>query len=190
MESKKLSVYVKRGKAIQTGELFDDTIPENAHFITHWSEKLGGQAADEKATASNGKKGKEPKSTGPAPLSIMHELDKKKKELESQKLQQEVLKLEMDLAKKAGQVIPTELVKSLFAQTFKGFTVAFKHAVDNILIEISKRKKFSNEEMAEYRGRLVQKINEAVDKGVVDSQKNITNVVNEYTERRKQGERG
>lgn len=189
MESKKLSVYVKRGKAIPTGDMFDDSIAENIYFIQKHSSKAKASGVEEKQPESSGKKSKGGATKSSPPISPLHELDKRKKELESQKLQQEILKLELDLSKKSGQVIPTDLVKPLFQQHFKSFTVSFHQAIDNILVEIGKRKKLSLSELAELRGRMVAVINTAVANGVESSKKSVANVVSEYAAKRKQGER-
>jgi len=88
-----------------------------------------------------------------------------------------------------GEVIPTEVVKSIFAQHFKSISHNFKDTVDNFLADISAKHKFTNEDMASYKGKLIKSINKSIEEGVTESKKSIRSIVKEYSEKRGKGER-
>jgi hypothetical protein len=118
-----------------------------------------------------------------------YELDKKRSELTNEQMQ---LKIDMErvkLEKQMGQVIPTELVKSVIAQHSKSITVAFQIAGNDLIANMAKRKGFSGEEVAELRAVLTNAINKAVADSVNESKKTLKNIVAEYSAKRGVGER-
>ena len=117
------------------------------------------------------------------------EMDNALKRLEMEKKELEVEKLKIQNAKLNGEVIPTELVKMIFAQHFKSVTTAFHQGADNFITEITKRLDLKREEMVKLRKELVEIINQAVNDSIEDSKGSIDNIQEEYSEKRGIGER-
>lgn len=117
------------------------------------------------------------------------EMDNALKRLEMEKKELEVEKLKIQNAKLNGEVIPTDLVKMIFAQHFKSVTTAFHQGADNFITEITKRLDLKRDEMVMLRKELVEIINQAVNDSIEDSKGSIDNIQEEYSEKRGIGER-
>lgn len=116
-------------------------------------------------------------------------LSKKKMKADTAyKLRQEEL-ARLRIQKQRGILIPTALVKVVFKQHSQSILVEFKNSVDSILTILRKRKNLDANEVAEIRGELQQAINDSVGKSISRSQKSISNIVNEYAEKKEVGER-
>lgn len=199
MVTNALSVYIKRGKVILSGEFVDGELLQNKEFLKKWSEKNGVKqpvAIDINPDI----KTKEPKIDKPKRINNesddgyaspggLYALDKEKKTLDIEKTAEEIQLLKVKNEKARAVVVPTELVKALFSQHTKSILVEFSNSVDNIITKISKKKALSNNEVAEIRKELIEEINIAVDKSIDESKKNIKNLMNEYSEKKGVGER-
>lgn len=197
--TKDLSNYIKRGKVVLSGELIDDEIKENVEFIKKRAELKVKEVIEKSSPANHEHKAASPNyekiktyihenRTEPSDLSIV-ELEKIKKTLDIDKITEEIEILKKKNEKLAGESIPTDLVKMLFAQYSKSVATSFHTAADNFLMEISKKHDIDREEMAKLRGELIKKINEANHKSIEDSQKMISNIVSEFTAKKQQGEK-
>lgn len=202
IKTRELSVYVKRGKVILSGDLVDDTIEINQQFIYSRSKKSGSKTPDPVVA--------DPKNPG---LTVIHsvenkkqilkpttpedlekklnwqQLDLEKKKLDIEKTTEEIEILKVKKDKLHGAVIPTEVVKMLFAQQFKSVTAAFHLGADNYLMELAKLKGLNREEVATLRGKLIEIINVAISDSVTESKKMIVNIISEYSERKEVGEK-
>lgn len=116
-------------------------------------------------------------------------LSKQQQQMQIKKLTEEVDILKIKKEKMQGEVIPTDLVKTVIVQHSKSIVSEFYNAADSLLMKISKLKGLDRNEMAELRGELVGVINQAVNDSVVSSKKMIKNIVNEYATKRGRGER-
>lgn len=202
MATNQLSVYVSRKKVVLSGEFIDTSIPQNRDFLKRRQEKYGQKqpANPSQETKQPSKPNvKEPVIESSAPEidfpddddsgSSYAVLDKKEKALNIKKKREEIEILKVKKEKLHGVLIPTDLVKVLMAQHYKSVSTAFQHASDNLIMEMSKKKKLNRNEVAELRGHLVKIINKAVNDSIDDSKDNIKNIVSEYSERRGVGER-
>jgi hypothetical protein len=88
-----------------------------------------------------------------------------------------------------GKLIPTELVKMVFAQHSQSLVTSFKNGADVLLMDISKRKELTRKENAELNGRLIQIINKCIDDAIKGSTKMLNSIISEHTEKREKGER-
>jgi hypothetical protein len=102
------------------------------------------------------------------------ELEKKRKELHLQELQ---------LAKKQGQLMPTDLAQATIKQFSKDIITGFYQSIDNLLTEIGKKRRMERDEMAELRTIMRKLLNEGVDKAVDLSQKSVINIAGAYSEK-------
>lgn len=198
LETKNLSVYIGRKKVFLTGELIDSTNEFNAAFLE--KRKRHSESTDnsnEIVTISQEKKTnnniKEPPAQFSLPLSTDDEAyssaERKLKQLDGQKRLVEIEKLEFDLAKKRGEVIPTELISPLFLQHNQSIITEFKNAADEVLRAFSKKKELSVNESAEMKGELVSIINQAMKRAIDQSLKSIDNIIEEFSNKKGVGER-
>jgi hypothetical protein len=198
-----LSNYIKRGKVILSGDYIDDSIPQNKEFL----EKRGVKASPQSSSATT----KKPRVDRPqiTPLEVeglgdpdipeddeddsggesLHLLSKKRQKVEIRKKNRETVLLELKIKKQRGEVIPTELVKDAFGQFSRRMAIEFKNSVDQILTELTKKKDFNLNEIAELRGLMLSSINLSVESGVHIAKKDIDNIVNQHIEKRGIGER-
>lgn len=189
-----LSVYIKRGKIIiGENELIDTTNEKNNAFIL----KQGGKKTNrekenavietvEAETVFEKPKIK-PRVNLPnqqteteTEFQNIAALDKKKLELDVKKKQADLEAVLIKNAKAKGEVIPFELMKPLIAQNNQSLTTAFKNAADEVLAAMAKKKNFSNTEVAELNGVLVQAINTAIKKATDQSIKSLEILINDY----------
>lgn len=118
-----------------------------------------------------------------------YNLERQIKEAELEKKEQDIELNKLKIAKLSGEVIPTSLVKDVFAQHFKSVTTAFHQGCDNFIMTIAKVTGMKKEDMARMRGELIDIVNEAVRDGVAESKESVKNIVGEYKEKRGIGER-
>lgn len=118
-----------------------------------------------------------------------YNLDRQIKEAELEKKEQDIELNKLKIAKLSGEVIPTELVRVIFAQHFKSVTTAFHQGCDNFIMTIAKVTGMKKKDMARMRGELIEIVNEAVRDGVSESKESVKNIVGEYKEKRGIGER-
>lgn len=191
-----LSVYIKRGKVIiGKNGLIDTNNEKNNAFIL----KQGGKKVNRvkentvietvyaeevfekpkikaKVNLTNQKSENETEEE----FQNIAALDKKKLELDVKKKQADLEAVLIKNAKAKGEVIPFELMKPLIAQNNQSLTTAFKNAADEVLAAMAKKKNFSNTEVAELNGVLVQAINTAIQKATNQSIKTLEILINEY----------
>jgi len=186
-----LSNYIRRGNIFLTddGDFLDDSVPQNAAFLDRMSAK--------KTKVEKGKK-KKTTHAAAAPVTdpavtekrnARFDLDLRKKELDIAKTERETELLAMNLNKKSGVLIPTDLVKALFSQHAKSMTVSFYQAVENLLVDISKKAHLTAEDLSNLRGKLKEIVNSAVDNSVEESKKTLTTMLADFSDRKNSWER-
>lgn len=189
-----LSVYKKRGYVIiGEDDMVDDANPINAQFLADCEQKalLKGEkkvTPPGKSGAQQEKKAKKPSGTKEqkelhAKAGKKLDLDSRKREIEIQKMQQESLQVSMKNEKMMGKIIPTDVVKALFAQHFRSVTVAFKQGADIIAVEFGKKAKLNRNDMAELKGSLIRVINKAVEESVEESRKSLNSLISDYSKK-------
>jgi hypothetical protein len=186
MSTRQLAVHINRGEVIMTGDKIDDTIVENVEFISRRKDKKNGTGHKKfDVKVESVKQSKEEK----AQLQERRKLDTTIKELEVDRLKETNELLKLKKQKIHGTVIPVDLVKMLFDQHFKSVTISFQQGVDNIIVEISKKKKLTREETAKLREKMVKVINHAVGESLKNTGKNLIAMQKQYSETRGAGER-
>lgn len=202
LQSRELSTYIKRGKVFLSGDLIDDAITQNAEFMQKRAalllKKNGGDPAVVKTThhddvSPNYKNIKAHKFSDvpPAPgdKTPIVELERTKLILGNIKTTEEIEKIRLHNAKAAGESIPIDTVKVVVAQLAKGFITAFQNSSENFLIEISKKVGMDRVVLADSKGLLFKNINDAINKAVDESKKQITDIVKEYAVKKEPGEK-
>lgn len=178
-----LSNYIQRGKVIlEDNGLVDDQHPDNVLFA---SKRVGKTSKLKPMKTAKGKKGKfTPNTDRDKKLGERMKLESLKKTTEVERMQHEIALKELQFAKMSGKVIPTELVKRLFAQHFKSMTMAFKQAADLLLVEFGKKAKMNRNDIAEMKGALVTVINRAVEDGTKATGKTLASIVTEHSQQK------
>lgn len=90
--------------------------------------------------------------------------------------------------KMRGEVIPTEMVKILFAQHSKNTIVEFENSLDKVLTILAKEIGMNNKTISKYRGIIKKEINIAVDSTISKTKEDIINIIEEFSEKRSRGE--
>lgn len=116
------------------------------------------------------------------------ELERIYKYLQGRKIEKEMEVKQIEIEKKKGVVVPSELIKPVFLQHNQFIVTEFKNATDEIIRMIAKKKNLSVNEVAEIRGALTDTINESINKATISSQKNVTNLINDFSDKRGVGQ--
>lgn len=190
MRTKDLAVYISRGKVIvdDDGDI-DTKNPINAQFRESKQMKKEPVKADPVQKTASSPSNNSSKSLFPTHLNTYSELEVEKKKKDIEKITEEIAILKVKKDKLHGIVIPTDMVKVIFAQHTKSILVEFNNSLDKILTRISKRKGLTNDEQAEIRKELNEEINTAVDAAIEESKKGIKSIIEQFAEKRGKGER-
>lgn len=115
--------------------------------------------------------------------------EKKLKHLDAIKRSKDIEKLELDIQKKRGEVIPAALVLPVLLRQNMSLVTAFKNACDTILTKYTKIRELDVNEVADIRGFFLTAINEGSDKACIESEKSIMSIISEYSDKKGIGER-
>lgn len=186
-----LTQYIKRGKVIIDADGSVDTKKRiNLDFKEARTDKSS-VIIDKKPVVVKESKSKLP----PLPQgetasdTRKYNLELQLKHLTIEKAEQEVELNRIRIAKQTGEVIPTDLVRVVVAQIFKGVTTAFHQGCDNFISVIAKQTGMNATDKAKLRGELIGIVNQSVIDGQAENKANIKNIVEEYSEKRGQGEK-
>lgn len=110
----------------------------------------------------------------------MYSLEREKKSIDIERARQELELSELKKQKIRGEVIPTAIVRTAFAQLFGAFSSSFKQEIENLIVEWTQIMHLNRNQQADLRKRLVKILNQGIDKGVEEAKTNIDNVVMEF----------
>lgn len=198
-----LTTYIGRGKVILTGKMIDDSIPENAYFMKVRTDKIAveGEKGEPKGPKkpskilteaevqdTEGSKAEESMKDEEEKRN-MYNLGLEKKKLDIEKVKEDIEIAKLKREKLSGELIPTDLVKIIFATHSKSITTGFHQGVENILSQIAKQAGLDREQIAKIRGNLIDIINKGIKTAGTTSRKDLANVVAEYSQKRERGEK-
>ena len=206
-----LGNYIKRGKVIMSGDYIDDSIPDNKSFLENRLAKIQAKNEDNQIVnpASAVVSITEPdipnvQDPERKPISIpntkssardatpsgksRNQLEIEKKALEIEKLKVDTRLQELKEEKIRGEVIPISLVKGIIMNLSQSILTSHKDADEYLLIRISKEAKLSGDQLAMLRGEMIKSLNEAVEKAIKASQRNIKNLMDEFSIKKEVGE--
>jgi hypothetical protein len=190
--------YIKRGKIIKSGEHIDTNYIVNEAFLKKW------QSGTVKASANpRGRRSKEVDESAPPeipkqklfkpppepPKPSGFEMDAELKEFELRKKKADAELAEEKLRKVRGEVIPSDLIKSVFERYSRSAHMAFKNAAENLLQEIQQLSGLSNKEMADLRSRIIPITNEGIKEAFETALSEVDLIVDEYSQKRGIGEK-
>ena len=191
MEQNSLAVYLKRGDVVLDNDFLDTDDPKNKMFIERrvakgkvpsnpiQTEYVNGQAV---ITENKSK----PTDDG---IPDYAESERRVKYYDALKREKEVEKLELDIQKKRGEVIPSELIPPVILQHNQSIITSIKNEFDEWLRNHAKRYDLGVNEIAEIRTQAVQWINTGMNKATAMSVRAVENIVKDYQDKRGVGER-
>lgn len=196
--TKDLAVYIRRTKIIVKNDQIDTNDPVNAAFLEKKKRSPGETIASGTNSSTNVSKPETtdfiPESTPlenvvPSAGQSLKESERQLKYYDTVKRRKEIEKLSIEIQKKRGEVIPSELVKPVFVQHNQSILSEFKNAADEVVLIFSKKRSLSVNEIAEVKGELVDCINSAIAKAIVASLKSVDSIVQEHTLKRGVGQK-
>lgn len=186
----KLWTYIDRGKIILLGDgKLDTNDPRNKAFLEKWAARTDTNTPIQTPTILESKI----QPTQPQEQSegqSYTESERQLKYLDTIKRQKEIEKLEIEIQKKKGEVVPSELIKPVFLQHNQSIITEFKNATDEIIRIFSKKRSLTVEEVAEIKGETTETINNAINKATFSTVKAVESIVSEHSERKAIGEHG
>lgn len=117
------------------------------------------------------------------------ELERALKESELNKRNKEIELLTLKKQKLDAELIPVELVKSIFLYHNHSIVTAFKECAETYTNSFAHRARLSLEDRAALRGSLVEGINNAITNAQKLSHIQVDNICREYSLKRGQGEK-
>jgi hypothetical protein len=203
-----VSVYVKRGNLVIEDGVLDDRHPINNIFIQKRRAKQSGAPEPARAAASVPKPKPRPSDFENDEDDFNSDTEAKKRqknrkrsgesdygtelirqqELKNEKVLEEIALLRKRNMKMDGEAIPTSAVLSVISFFGKAYTDGTQQFMDNFLNSISARKGLSSAEYAEFRGTIIKGINEIATRANRESKKNISNIIQEFSNSRGVGE--
>lgn len=202
-----VTMAVKRGKILLSGEFVDDTVLENKIWIerqkANASAKIEVQKVDppkvenvpkvEPTPKVEAKKLKQPPLSKPkqrilkdfVPTEVertsesIADLDKAKKEAEIRYKESQTRLSELKEQKLRGENIPTDLVMNVIGMLGHSLQSNYKNGASQLMLEISSRTKMSAELEAEFNGRLIDLINISHSDAIMEAKKGIKSIINE-----------
>lgn len=179
-----LSVYTspKMGKVIVgDDDLIDTENPINFQFLHKWASRYKPPTlVPENKPDADGED---------SDIPTYEQSERRLKHLDAEKREKEVEKLSLDIQKKRGEVIPSELIPPVIMQHNQSIVTAFKNEHEEWLRNFAKQQGMTGVQVAQARGEVVQWINTAMNKATRISINAIEGIVSEYVEKRAVGER-
>jgi hypothetical protein len=188
MTTGNLSNYIARGNVIADGQEIDITHPTNAAFLEKRLKKLGKLNPNEPRKEPTQSSEEMIKLTIDAGTSLT-EITRKKKIADLEKVVNETELLVLKKQKIQGEMVPTDMMFEVTKRLGNHLIYAYRDAWEGFLITMSATHRFSGEDLARYRGKMVELINQAHSLGVNNALKEIDNIANEIKETRGKGER-
>ena len=199
LESKELSVYLGRRKVVlnDSGEI-DDSDSVNYMFMQKRKEKLKKKESlgvvkknVEKAKPEIPKKPQnEEFSRENTSRNELLEMDKQKSQLALEGKRNEITIQQMEIAKKRGELIPTDIVRKLIIQQSEGTKIAYIEASENLLLIFSQKKQLTAVEVSDIKKQFIDIVNTAINNSIDITKRNMGEIVKEFSQKRGVGQHG
>jgi hypothetical protein len=208
LKTKELSVYISRNKVVVEQDFIDSENDVNKIFIEKREvcflpPKEDVVIPDENPYKNISKKEKKtPKKEvesennqddeveESSDVPTLHKSTILLKHLDTVKRGKEIEKLQIEIQKKKGEVVPVELIKPVILQHNQSILTEFKNAGDEILRIMSKKYSFSVEDLAYCKGEFVRTINNSMSKAIFATTKSIDLIIQSHIEKKAVGEHG
>jgi len=194
LKTKELSVYIQRNKVVVISGFIDSDDVTNKLFLEKREvcflppkdeiEEIN-ESLVEKTEPIN--REIEPEDNSGVPN--LHKSTTLLKHLDTVKRGREIEKLQIEIQKKKGEVVPVELIKPVILQHNQSILTEFKNAADEIVRIMSKKHSFSVEDIAYCKGELIKATNGAIAKAIFATSKSIESIIQTHVEKKGVGER-
>ncbi len=194
INNKDISIYKKRQKivyAIVEGkEMIDSEDPINQAFIEERIIAMAkkGKPAQAKPTASPSGNSDESAPAGESGGSI-YDLVEEKKRLDVEIAKREIVKRDIDIEKKRGEVIPVSPIENIVFKYKQYLITQQKIAYEAFLNEIGQKYAMLGEDISYFRGRFIKGINSSFATADTDFNHNLDIILQEFSIKRGVGER-
>ena len=111
------------------------------------------------------------------------------KYLDTVKRKREIQKAEIEISKKNGEVVATELVTPIIKRMNKATQTGYKISLENVLTEFAQRCELGPDDIAYMRAVHIREIHDGAKKALEIAENDLTMVVNEFAAKRGVGER-
>lgn len=205
MSTSKLAVYVSREKAIKLSDgKFDTHDPRNKLFIEKW----GGRVVIEKSAHEKKSDTKKAAEKNASPIVLKSEEEEGIENIEqgssqtyteSERLlkyydvvkkKAEIEKLELQIQKSKGEIVPTSAIKPIFLEHNQSIITSVNDNIAEFVRLFSKKHSLSVEEIAALKGKVVGWVNDTMQKALDVSVKKIEAVIEDHRETKNVGEHG
>lgn len=179
-----LSMNIKRGKVILTGNEIDDAVPENKMFLDA-RRLVSAPAIPEPVAAPKDKK----EFSVPDAPRTGNSLVEIKTKAQIAKYKEEITLLQEKRKKLNEEIIPREFVVHLIVALAEGSKGAWMRATESLITQFAAANQMTREETVHWRRELTGIINEAIKDGVTEAKKNLRRLASEYAGKKGRGER-
>lgn len=212
-----LAVYIKRGKVIASGELIDDSIPQNVAYLQNRQmrnairpvkppkvvkapEYRDPVLPDPKPKPTPNpvpvpKPEPKPKPRPEIPDSVRKDaedvfrLEKAQKTLQIDKTKTEIDILIDKREKQRGTLIPFDAVKIALGQHFRDMTLYIGQGIENLLAEVAHKAKLNLNDRTELHHSMERILNDSVDRAIDATNTNLRTMQKEYSLKKGVGEK-
>jgi len=179
IKTNRLSVEIERGKVILGDN--DMVDPDNETNVA-FRERVQSKQAAKNEQISRSETYVEPGGDDEDGINPLTVSDKRYKHFLAQKTEKAVELADLEIAKKRGVVVPSELIKPLFSQHNQSIITEFKNLMDSALRVVGKECDLTVEQAARIKGDWIAGLNEAMDRAKKATAKGIANIVENYQE--------
>lgn len=195
-----INTYIGRKKVIPSGDFIDDEVLQNKEFKRKLQEKLassGPVTSKEKPVTTRNLEHKDPdlsklnntpernrERNKENDYDDMFDLGQRKLKIEIEKREQEVEKLRIYNAKKAGELIPIDLVTQLVKVHNQSILTMQEITIESLLTIFSGDHKLTDAQTGDLRGKIKRLLNSGVEKAIQTTDKNLEKIVEEYSNAR------
>ena len=195
LETKELSVYISRNKVVVEKDFIDSDNDINKVFIEKRGvcflppkeniDKIEQNQAKKEVETEN-----DEENINSNNVPSLQKSTTLLKHLDTVKRTKEIEKLQIEIQKKKGEVVPVELIKPVILQHNQSILTEFKNAGDEILRIMSKKYSFSVDDLAFCKGEFVKTINNSMGKAIYATTKSIDSIIQNHIEKKGVGEHG
>ncbi len=189
IQSKHLTTFIARGNVIVENGLIDGDNPTNKFFIEKKQDKTSSKTIEVGTPIAKNPTPKVAQIPDEDPGGeSLYVLEKKKKQLDIEKITVETRLLVLREEKQRGEVIPIDIVKTIVVQLSQNILSETKNISDNMISIVAKKAALNVNEIAILRGEQAKSINLAIDKAVEASKKSLSSIIREFSIKKEVGE--
>jgi hypothetical protein len=202
-----LTVYISRKKVIPSGDYIDDSLEINSAFLQKRKNHVSNKPTADQPQPEKKLRYIQPDRELPTQPDIQDPVDddgddddtggnyitsaalnKKKLKVDIAKKIRETSILKLREEKIKGEIVPIDVIKNLFSMHTQSIITAQKDGIEELLINLSVEARLTGDQLARLRGKMVEILNNGVDKAIIITQRNMKVLVNEFAIKKDVGE--